>query len=580
MSPVFSPRKHAQYANSIVGAKHTNAVVDSQLEQPAAPAIAFIILALITASALSGIMVSLGPQHMEPVYGNVLPQVNFLHGVLVSMAIGGLMALGFWRRILATGHALATEFDATALLMAAAPLYSTYILSWSGYLGPIWGPVLTHCVLSFPVFALLGFVFAIAAACIFCGRALFLTKAALLLTCVLSVIIRAYFVLPQLPFQRSCAGLLGMTALAGSCSLIIKMLNVCQRHTSPAFAARASMSRFLLTILIVSVALASLFGDNHCFVNGAIKTTGDYNILSREESVTGWVIVSDNHKRDIRLLRSGHSIVGGQWKTTKQSIFGVFYYADAVRMIHGASRTDERALQIGLGAGISARSLYSQGVAVDVIEIDPAVHRAAEQFFDLPRNFNAVYLQDARRFIETAPDTRYNYIVHDVFTGGSVPASLFSNEAIEQVYRIMLPSGVMAMNFVGVPSDERVMAHIVSTLCTSFKHVRRFGEFGTNGHRSKGKLMNSMVNMMFFASNEHIEFRIPRPSLMKDGYISIRDTMLMTMLGNEIALDHLPSNARPLTDSWNLLAQWQVSAAIDHWHAMRKMLPGEYWLNY
>ncbi|KAJ1878244.1 hypothetical protein H4R99_006046 [Coemansia sp. RSA 1722] len=327
------------------------------------------------------------------------------------------------------------------------------------------------------------------------------------------------------------------------------------------------MSRFLLTILIVSVALALLFGDNHCFVNGAIKTTGDYNMLSREESVTGWVIVSDDHKCDIHLLHSGHSIIGGQWKTTKQSIFGVFYYADAVRMIHGASRTDERALQIGLGA-------------VDVVEIDPAVHRAAEQFFDLPRNFNAVYLQDARRHIETAPDARYNYIVHDVFTGGSVPASLFSKGAIEQVHRIMLPSGVMEMNFVGVPSDERVMAHIVSTLRTSFKHVRCFGEFGTNGHRSKGKLMSSMVNMMFFASNEHIEFRIPRPSLMNDGYISIRDTMLMTMLGNEIVLDHLPSNARPLTDSWNPLAQWQINTAIDHWHAMRKMLPGEYWLDY
>ncbi|KAJ2708266.1 hypothetical protein FB645_000112 [Coemansia sp. IMI 203386] len=124
------------------------------------------------------------------------------------------------------------------------------------------------------------------------------------------------------------------------------------------------------------------------------------------------------------------------------------------------------------------------------------------------------------------------------------------------------------------------MAHIVSTLRTSFEHVRCFGDFGTNGRRNKGKLMNSMVNMLFFASNEHAEFRIPRPSLMNDGYISIRDTMLMTMLGNDIALDHLPSNARPLTDSWNPLAQWQVSTAIDHWHAMRKMLPGEYWPDY
>ncbi|KAJ2706921.1 hypothetical protein FB645_001216 [Coemansia sp. IMI 203386] len=54
---------------------------------------------------------------------------------------------------------------------------------------------------------------------------------------------------------------------------------------------------------------------------------------------------------------------------------------------------------------------------------------------------------------------------------------------------------------------------------------------------------------MFFTSNKHIEFGIPRPSLISDGYISIRDAMLMTMLGNEIALDHLPSDDRSLTDN-------------------------------
>ncbi|KAJ2221791.1 hypothetical protein IWW45_008777 [Coemansia sp. RSA 485] len=61
--------------------------------------------------------------------------------------------------------------------------------------------------------------------------------------------------------------------------------------------------------------------------------------------------------------------------------------------------------------------------------------------------------------------------------------------------------------------------------------------------------MNLMLNTLFFTSNEHIEFRIPRLSLISDGYISIRDTMLMTMLGNEIALDHLPSDDRLLTDN-------------------------------
>ncbi|KAJ2600276.1 hypothetical protein GGF39_001854 [Coemansia sp. RSA 1721] len=616
MPHTISRRKQAQKVNGIADAKHSDEDADSRQSsaqvanassadkadshpgQPSVLTMTCITIALMTTSILAGFMVSLGPQYMEPLYGNVLPRVKFMRGLVASLVVGGLMAMGCWRHVLVsatgrntslradtkTGRALATAIDIAALLMAAAPPLSAYVMSWSGYMGPIWGPTLTHCTLTFPVFVLLGFTLAISAARIFFSHASVLSQAAMLFTFVSAAALPAAFALQQPSFQRSCTGLLSMSAFAALGSLVIKLLTVYQEQTGSTSVARASKPRFLPTLLVILVALASLLGDNRCSVDGVIKANGNYTMLSREESVTGWVITSDEHERDIRLLRSGHSIIGGHWRSTKESIFGVFYYADAVRMIRGAPKTDERALQIGLGVGISARSLHNQGVKVDVVEIDPAVHRAAEQFFDLPRDLNTVYLQDARQYIETAPTALYNYIVHDVFTGGSVPASLFSKEAIAHVRRIMLPSGVLAMNYVGVPNDKRVMEHIVATLRTSFKHVRCFGEFEAKNYytfkRDKERQMNSMVNMMFFASNERIEFRIPQPSQKSKSNASIRDAMLTSMLGNEVMLDHLSSDVRPLTDSWNPLTQWQVGTAIDHWHTMRKLFSEEYWLEY
>ncbi|KAJ1960191.1 hypothetical protein GGI12_003940 [Dipsacomyces acuminosporus] len=357
--------------------------------------------------------------------------------------------------------------------------------------------------------------------------------------------------------------------------------------------------RFLPVIACLFFVITTYFGEPRC-TNGLTaknnQDTSKYRMLSRTESVTGWITVSDEAKRDLRLLRSGHSIIGGHWNSTTESIFGIFYYPDAVRLIKGrasnpnAKRTgkgkrsrlaknaligdgSERALQIGLGIGVSARSLHEQNVRVDVAEIDPAVYQAAVDFFLLPKNLNGVYLEDGRQFIDKAPAHTYDYIVHDVFTGGSVPSSLFSQSAVAQLHRILKPDGVLAMNYVGIPADTRTLYHVLHTLRTSFAHVRCFAE--------STKDLNTMTNMMFFASDEPIEFDIAPEVLSAMGPESIRARMLADMEKNEISLDgYKPEEARAITDEWNPLTEWQFDTAIQHWKAMREMFPSEYWLNY
>lgn len=98
----------------------------------------------------------------------------------------------------------------------------------------------------------------------------------------------------------------------------------------------------------------------------------------------------------------------------------------------------------GLGVGIASGSLIQHGLLVDVVEIDPAVVDYATEYFDWPAPHEK-FIQDGRQFIRNAPEGKYDYVIHDVFTGGGVPPSLFSLEALHDIQRIMRPDGVLAL---------------------------------------------------------------------------------------------------------------------------------------
>jgi len=68
------------------------------------------------------------------------------------------------------------------------------------------------------------------------------------------------------------------------------------------------------------------------------------------------------------------------------------------------------------------------------------VHEFAEKYFGLPR-LNVFY-QDGRAFIEESTE-KWDYIIHDVFTGGSVPTHLFTAEMWSAVKQRLSRDGVL-----------------------------------------------------------------------------------------------------------------------------------------
>jgi spermidine synthase len=88
------------------------------------------------------------------------------------------------------------------------------------------------------------------------------------------------------------------------------------------------------------------------------------------------------------------------------------------------------------------------GIDTTVVELDPVVVKFAKQYFNFPSN-QAVVVDDATKFVKRAlkaPSVQqYDYIVHDVFTGGAEPAELFTVDFLHQLSFLLKDDGVIAI---------------------------------------------------------------------------------------------------------------------------------------
>lgn len=76
------------------------------------------------------------------------------------------------------------------------------------------------------------------------------------------------------------------------------------------------------------------------------------------------------------------------------------------------------------------------------------MHKFATQYFHLPANHTPI-IEDAVTFVQKAqkePEPRrYDYIVHDVFTGGAEPVELFTLEFMQGLNSLLKDDGVIAI---------------------------------------------------------------------------------------------------------------------------------------
>jgi spermidine synthase len=140
------------------------------------------------------------------------------------------------------------------------------------------------------------------------------------------------------------------------------------------------------------------------------------------------------------------------------------------------------ALCIGLGVGIVPMRWAERGVAVDVVDINPAVVEMAKGFFNCrPEMFRELALTDARYYLNQTTN-RYDTIILDAFLGDSNPVHLMSREAFESMQRALQPNGTLVINcFVEFRTGRDFFGtSMYRTLRSVFRDVRIHSAGGGN----------------------------------------------------------------------------------------------------
>lgn len=276
------------------------------------------------------------------------------------------------------------------------------------------------------------------------------------------------------------------------------------------------------------------------------------------------------------MLAADMSILGG-YHIKKgyypDSIFSQFYVHEAVRLtrLPGESEDtvggrDGRALCIGVGVGVVTHALHQHSSTVDAVELDPVVARFANKWFGVKPK---IILADGLKFVADARNETYDFVIHDVFTGGSVPAELFSVRAFEDIKRAMKKDGVVAVNFVGSLDHPPTPATgapavIYSRLKQVFGNVRAFSDgFQTHNH-----------NIVFFAGVAgEVSFRQATPADWLGS--SAREKKFAQLEKHEVG-DVLANVDVGDASDWHLFAgMWDITVA--HYNIMHTVHPTSLW---
>ncbi|KAF5502562.1 Polyamine aminopropyltransferase [Colletotrichum aenigma] len=315
----------------------------------------------------------------------------------------------------------------------------------------------------------------------------------------------------------------------------------------------------------------------------------DWFLLDRKESITGYVSVLESIKDGYRVLRCDHSLLGGEWVRHKgrilaEPIYGVFVMLEAVRLVktkNPVPDNEAKALNIGLGIGTTPGALIAHGIDTTIVEIDPVVHEFASKYFDLPSNHTPV-IADAVSYtakLVDDPSARYDYIVHDVFTGGAEPVPLFTLEFLQGLNSLLKPDGVIAINYAGDflhPAPKLV----VDTIREVFPSCRIFRE---SEHPSKKKIQEEgqdFTNMVIFCKKTSGKLFFRKPT--EEDFLASRSRQVFLQPRHEVLPKHFLDGDFGLlrNNATEQLTKWHEKSALGHWEVMRVVLPAFIWENW
>lgn len=212
------------------------------------------------------------------------------------------------------------------------------------------------------------------------------------------------------------------------------------------------------------------------------------------------------------------------------------------------------------------------------------MHEFASKYFQLPPNHTAV-IQDAVSYTDAlaaqTPEA-FDYIVHDVFTGGAEPIPLFTLEFLQNLHALLKPSGVIAINYAADFALPPPMI-VVTTIRHVFPTCRLFREHPRN-EEQYAQDASDFVNMVIFCTKQPspssaIVFRQPTAWDLLNS--PSREAFLMPKheVRDEDFTEGREDGLLTRNDTGKL-GKWHGRTAVGHWTVMRTVLPEGVWVGW
>ena len=135
---------------------------------------------------------------------------------------------------------------------------------------------------------------------------------------------------------------------------------------------------------------------------------------------------------------------------------------------------------IGLAGGTIAHQftkVYGP-VAIDGVEIDPAIVNVGRKYFGMNEPNLHVYEQDGRTFMDTTHQ-QYDVVAIDAFQQPYIPFQLTTREFFSEIRSHLSTTGVVALNTGHTTNDYRLVQAFVNTMSQVFPSVYVFNVPGT-----------------------------------------------------------------------------------------------------
>jgi spermidine synthase len=228
--------------------------------------------------------------------------------------------------------------------------------------------------------------------------------------------------------------------------------------------------------------------------------------IHQEDSPYQQVRVSENDVfRYLILNNTFHAVM---WKA--DPTFLALPYSQVMMGVLPIVEKPTRGLILGHGGGSLAKWLAEHwpNLELDVVEMDPSVVMAAEQYFNYtaPANHNVV-VQDARTFLRNNP-TRYDVVWVDVFARHLIPFHVTTREFFEELREHVNPDGAIAVNLASsdAPANIRRAEAVFTTMGLAFENITTYGVAGPDWLKTK----KGSVNLIFFAGKPVETMRAPQ----------------------------------------------------------------------